>query len=62
MLSNMFDPNSENEPGWDKDIHDDVLEECMRHGPVMHIDVDPFSQVSLKTRLVQEVRRRTVVK
>ena len=55
MLSNMFDPTSENEPGWDKDIHDDVLEECMRHGPVMHIYVDPFSQVSLKTWLAQGV-------
>ena len=45
MLSNMFDPSHENDPGWDKDINDDVLEECMRHGPVMHIYVDPFSQV-----------------
>ena len=44
MLSNMFDPSTENESGWDKDIQDDVLEECMRHGPVMHIYVDPFSR------------------
>lgn len=56
MLSNMFDPSAENELGWDKDIHDDVLEECMRHGPVMHIYVDPFSQVrNCDTKLLVQI-------
>ena len=43
MLSNMFDPSAENELGWENDIRDDVLEECMRYGPVLHIYVDAFS-------------------
>ena len=45
MLSNMFDPVAESEPGWDADIRDDVLEECNVHGPVLHIHVDTYSQV-----------------
>lgn len=45
MLSNMFDPGAENEAGWENDIRDDVLEECMAYGHVLHIHVDPFSQV-----------------
>ena len=32
MLSNMFDPSNETEPGWDLDIRDDVVEECRNHG------------------------------
>lgn len=32
MLSNMFDPSNEVEPGWDLDIRDDVIEECRNHG------------------------------
>ena len=47
MLSNMFDPVSEVELGWESDIRDDVLEECNAFGPVLHIYVDAFSQVSL---------------
>ena len=46
MLSNMFDPTAETEPGWDADIRDDVLEECSVHGPVLHIHVDTYSQVT----------------
>ncbi|XP_053508856.1 RNA-binding protein 39a isoform X2 [Ictalurus furcatus] len=43
QLSNMFDPNSENEPGWDVEIQDDVIEECNKHGGVIHIYVDKKS-------------------
>lgn len=41
----MFDPNSENQSDWEADIRDDVLEECMEFGNVLHIHVDRFSQV-----------------
>lgn len=44
-LSNMFDPTTENEPGWENDIRDDVLEECGAFGSVVHIHVDMYSQV-----------------
>ncbi len=44
MLSNMFDPSADNEPGWDTEIRDDVLDECSRFGTVLHIHVDPYSQ------------------
>lgn len=55
MLSNMFDPSAENEPGWDSEIRDDVLEQCVRFGTVLHIHVDPYSQgnVYLKCALPQ---------
>ncbi|XP_030632615.1 RNA-binding protein 39a isoform X2 [Chanos chanos] len=43
QLSNMFNPNSENEPGWDVEIQDDVIEECNKHGGVVHIYVDKNS-------------------
>ncbi|KAK3540249.1 hypothetical protein QTP70_028440 [Hemibagrus guttatus] len=43
QLSNMFSPQSENEPGWDIDIQDDVIEECNKHGGVVHIYVDKNS-------------------
>ena len=45
MLSNMFEVSSDNEPGWEQDIRDDVLEECNRFGAVYHVYVDCFSQV-----------------
>ena len=35
---------SENEPGWENDIRDDVLEECSQTGAVLHIYVDKLSQ------------------
>lgn len=44
MLSNMFEVSSDNEPGWEQDIRDDVLEECNRFGAVYHVYVDCFSQ------------------
>ncbi|XP_061899249.1 RNA-binding protein 39-like isoform X1 [Entelurus aequoreus] len=40
QLSNMFNPNSEEHPGWEVDIQHDVIEECNKHGGVVHIYVD----------------------
>ncbi|XP_064420504.1 RNA-binding protein 39a isoform X2 [Latimeria chalumnae] len=40
QLSNMFNPQTEDEPGWDQEIKDDVIEECNKHGGVIHIYVD----------------------
>jgi len=54
MISNMFDPNKENEPGWDDDIKGDVLEEVSKLGSVVHIHVDstdPEGRVFLKCAL-----------
>ncbi|XP_053171932.1 RNA-binding protein 39-like isoform X2 [Scomber japonicus] len=39
QLSNMF-TNSEDHPGWEGDIQHDVIEECNKHGGVVHIYVD----------------------
>ncbi|XP_068171851.1 RNA-binding protein 39-like [Antennarius striatus] len=43
QLSNMFNPNSEDAPGWDVHIQHDVIEECNKHGGVVHIYVDKNS-------------------
>uniref|UniRef100_A0A8C9T266 RNA-binding protein 39 n=3 Tax=Scleropages formosus TaxID=113540 RepID=A0A8C9T266_SCLFO len=43
QLSNMFNPQSEEDPGWDIDIQDDVIEECNKHGGIVHIYVDKNS-------------------
>ncbi|XP_067652286.1 RNA-binding protein 39-like isoform X2 [Haliotis asinina] len=43
MLSNMFDPNTETRSSWDQEIRDDVIEECNKHGGVLHIYVDKAS-------------------
>ncbi|XP_023693614.1 RNA-binding protein 39a isoform X1 [Paramormyrops kingsleyae] len=43
QLSNMFNPQSEDEPGWDIEIQDDVIEECNKHGGVVHVYVDKNS-------------------
>ncbi|KAK6471700.1 RNA-binding protein 39, partial [Huso huso] len=43
QLSNMFNPQSENDPEWDVEIQDDVIEECNKHGGVVHIYVDKNS-------------------
>ncbi|KAI4465332.1 rna-binding protein [Holotrichia oblita] len=43
MLSNMFDPSSENATSWDTEIRDDVIEECNKHGGVLHVFVDKGS-------------------
>lgn len=43
MLSNMFDPTTETSPSWDQEIRDDVIDECNKHGGVLHIYVDKAS-------------------
>ncbi|XP_028432534.1 RNA-binding protein 39-like isoform X1 [Perca flavescens] len=43
QLSNMFHPNSEKPPGWEMDIQHDVIEECNKHGGVVHVYVDKNS-------------------
>ncbi|KAJ8259571.1 hypothetical protein GJAV_G00170970 [Gymnothorax javanicus] len=43
QLSNMFNPQAEDGPGWDVEIQDDVIEECNKHGGVVHIYVDKNS-------------------
>ncbi|TRY90016.1 hypothetical protein DNTS_034379 [Danionella cerebrum] len=43
QLTNMFNPQTENDPNWDMEIRDDVIEECLKHGGVVHIYVDRSS-------------------
>ncbi|CAN9512230.1 unnamed protein product [Ophioblennius macclurei] len=43
QLSNMFIPHSEEPPGWEFDIQHDVIDECNKHGGVVHIYVDKNS-------------------
>lgn len=43
MLSNMFDPTSESRSNWDQEIRDDVIDECNKHGGVLHLYVDKAS-------------------
>lgn len=43
MLSNMFDPGIESKLNWDQEIRDDVIEECSKHGGVLHLYVDKAS-------------------
>lgn len=42
--------HSETDPGWDKDIRDEVLEECQKYGPVVHLAVDKFSKGNVYVR------------
>jgi RNA-binding protein 39 len=59
MLSNMFDPMLERDPNWDQEIRDDVIEECNKHGGVLHIYVDKASsQVPLIFRPGSRFRSR----
>ena len=51
MLTNMFDPETEQDPHWDSDIQDDVLEECNKYGSVVHIYVDKNSKVFIEERI-----------
>lgn len=34
---------SETNPNWDQEIRDDVIEECNKHGGVLHVFVDKAS-------------------
>lgn len=43
MLSNMFEPLTEIRTTWDQEIRDDVIDECNKHGGVLHIYVDKNS-------------------
>lgn len=43
MLSNMFDPGIESKQNWDQEVRDDVIEECSKHGGVLHLYVDKAS-------------------
>lgn len=43
MLANMFDPATETNPNWEEDIKDDVIEECKKHGGVLHVYLDTAS-------------------
>jgi len=44
QLSNMFDPAKESGSTWDREIRDDIIEECQRHGKVFHVFVDKQSE------------------
>lgn len=54
MLTNMFDPEKETDEGWHNDIRDEVLEECQKYGPVVHIAVDRFSKGNVYVKFVNE--------
>uniref|UniRef100_A0A8C4HCT9 RNA binding motif protein 39b n=1 Tax=Dicentrarchus labrax TaxID=13489 RepID=A0A8C4HCT9_DICLA len=43
QLSNLFNPQAENDPSWAIEIQDDVIEECNKHGGIVHIYVDKNS-------------------
>ncbi len=43
MLSNMFNPAQETNPGWDREVRDDVIDECNKSGGVLHLQVDTAS-------------------
>lgn len=45
LLSNMFDPASQTaNPAWAAEITDDVIDECQRHGGILHLYIDKASQ------------------
>ncbi|KAI8904760.1 hypothetical protein EDD86DRAFT_194402, partial [Gorgonomyces haynaldii] len=44
LLKNMFDPEEETEPDWQKEVEEDVKDECSKYGRVMHIAVDRESK------------------
>uniref|UniRef100_A0A8C5YZN9 RRM domain-containing protein n=1 Tax=Marmota marmota marmota TaxID=9994 RepID=A0A8C5YZN9_MARMA len=41
--SNMFNPQTEEQVGWDTEIKDDVIKECNKHCGVIHIYIDKNS-------------------
>ncbi|KAK1900897.1 RNA-binding protein 39 [Dissostichus eleginoides] len=43
QLSHMFNSCSGEIPGWETDIQHDVIEECRKHGGVVHIYIDKKS-------------------
>lgn len=47
----------ENDPSWANEIQDDVIEECNKHGGIVHIYVDKNStQVSGEFHLTQQIK------
>lgn len=44
LLKYMFDPSEESGETWDKDLEEDVMEECSAFGKVDHIKVDKESR------------------
>ncbi|CAG5125635.1 unnamed protein product [Candidula unifasciata] len=43
MLSNMFESLTETRLNWDQEVRDDVIDECNKHGGVLHLYVDKNS-------------------
>ncbi|ESN95932.1 hypothetical protein HELRODRAFT_114532 [Helobdella robusta] len=43
LLSNMFTANELKDAEWERELKDDVIEECNKHGGVLHIHVDKTS-------------------
>jgi len=44
VLKNMFQPEHETEEGWEKEIEQDIKQECSKYGTVRHIFADMKSQ------------------
>jgi RNA-binding protein 39 len=47
LIKNAFDPAEETGDHWDKEIQEDVRDECNKYGQVVHIYVDKESQVRI---------------
>lgn len=45
LLKNMFDASAQTEPEWEKEVAEDVRDECSKFGAVLHLHVDKASQV-----------------
>ncbi|KAJ3337810.1 hypothetical protein HDU93_000485 [Gonapodya sp. JEL0774] len=43
LLTNMFNPSEETGDAWEKDIEEDVKDECSKFGTIIHIHVDKNS-------------------
>lgn len=46
LLKNMFDASMQSEAEWEKEVAEDVKDECSKFGAVLHTHVDKNSQVS----------------
>eukprot|EP00047_Mylnosiga_fluctuans_P021433 m.104740 g.104740 ORF g.104740 m.104740 type:complete len:496 (+) comp8896_c0_seq3:31-1518(+) len=59
LLRHVFNPAEETEQDWHLDIQDELLEESSKHGPVLHIFVDPQSQglVYIKFNLPEDASK-----
>jgi len=45
LLTNMFDPEEETEPGWEAEIEEEVGSECSKYGKILNIVVNKNSKV-----------------